>query len=92
MHQLVGIIDRAVAEKAVSHGLEDVTVEEYMDMDFETLTTDDTLFQAVGTPCAPPLNCRGEKVQPCAFFSHTQSPRRAYDGQGATPHSDPGSC
>lgn len=45
--KLVGIIDRAVAEKAVSHGLEDVTVEEYMDMDFDTLTTDDTLFQAV---------------------------------------------
>jgi predicted transcriptional regulator len=51
--QLVGIIDRAVAEKAVSHGLEDVAVEEYMDMDFDTLTTDDTLFQAVGTPWTP---------------------------------------
>lgn len=46
---MVGIIDRSVSEKAVGHNLADVAVEEYMDMDFETLTTNDTLYKAVGS-------------------------------------------
>lgn len=48
LYKVVGIIDRSTAEKAVSHGLKDATVEEYMEMDFVTLKASDSLFDAVG--------------------------------------------